>query len=389
MRVLLYTGKGGVGKTTVAAATAVRCAERGYRTLVFSTDVAHSLGDALEKEIGPETVQVRPRLFAQEVDSLYQLEKYWGTLRRYMTALLQSRGLEDIVADELANLPGMEEIASLMELAIHVESGKYDVIVIDCAPTGETMQLLGFPDMARWWLDKIFPISRQVARVVRPVVQPLVGVPLPSDEVFLATRDLILQVDGIREILADTEMTSIRLVLNLEKMVIKEAQRAFTYFNLFGYATDLIIVNRVLPKDAGGDYFETWRETEDRYLHVAEEAFSPLPIRQVPFYRQEVVGMKMLAKVASDLFGEDDPASRFYTGVPQKIERQGNAYLLSVTLPFASKEDVEILQSNRDLAVRVGAYKRNIALPSSLAGMQARSARLRGQTLVVTFGRRS
>jgi arsenite-transporting ATPase len=388
MRVVLFTGKGGVGKTTVAAATAVKAAERGHRALVISTDTAHSLGDALEKEIGSEVVRVGTRLWAQEVDSLYQLEKYWGTLKRYMVTLLHSRGLEDVVADELANLPGMEEIASLMELRAHVESERYDVIVIDCAPTGETMQLLGFPDMARWWLNKIFPIQRQVARIVRPVVQPLIDIPLPTDDVFVAARDLILDVEGIKEILADTSTTTIRLVLNPEKMVIKEAQRAFTYFNLFGYATDLIVVNRVLPPAADAGYFAGWRATQGRYLTMVDEAFSPVPIRQVPFYDRETTGLTMLATVAKDLYGNEDPTARFYTGTPQKIEKRKDEYVMTLHVPFIEKGDVDILQGNGDLTVRIGPYKRNVILPKSLTGLEARGARLRNEALTITFGRR-
>lgn len=390
MRILLFTGKGGVGKTTVAAATAVKTAERGYRTLVMSTDTAHSLGDALEKDIGREVVRVGTRLWAQEVDSIYQLEKYWGTLKRYMTTLLHSRGLEDVIADELANLPGMEEIASLMELRAHVGGQRYDVIVIDCAPTGETMQLLSFPDMARWWLNKVFPIQRKVARIVRPVVQPLVDIPLPTDEVFVAARDLILDVEGIKGILADTSKTTIRLVLNPEKMVIKEAQRAFTYFNLFGYATDLIVVNRVLPKAVEAGYFGGWRATQSRYLAMVDEAFAPVPIRQLPFYDRETTGLSMLAAVAADLYGDDDPASRFYAGTPQKVEKRKDGYVMTLHVPFVSKEDVDILQGNGDLTVRIGPYKRNVVLPKSLAGLEARGATLRDDSLTITFsGKRS
>lgn len=388
MRVLLFTGKGGVGKTTVAAATAVKAAERGYRTLAMSTDTAHSLGDAFEKDIGNEVVRIGTRLWAQEVDSLRQLEKYWGILKRYMVTLLHSRGLEDVVAEEMANLPGMEEIASLLELRSHIESKQYDVIVIDCAPTGETMQLLSFPDMARWWLNKIFPIQRKVARIIGPVVQPLIDIPLPTDEVFLAARDLILDVEGIKEILADTSTTTIRLVLNPEKMVIKEAQRAFTYFNLFGYATDLIVVNRVLPEAAGSGYFRGWRATQARYLTMVDEAFSPVPIRQVPFYDRETTGLPMLLAVAKDLYGDEDPASRFYTGLPQKIEKRKDEYVMTLHVPFVGKDDVDILQGNGDLTVRIGPYKRNVMLPKSLAGMEARGATLREEWLAITFARR-
>jgi len=258
VRILLYTGKGGVGKTTVSAATALALADRGYRTLVMSTDVAHSLSDAFEVSIGREIKKIGDRLWGQEVDPLYQLEKYWGVLREYITSVFRARGLDEVVAEELANLPGMEEIASLMQLVAVAREGKFDVIVVDCAPTGETMQLLSFPEMARWWLEKLFPIQRAVIRVARPVVQPFVDIPLPTDAVLGAVKDLILHVDAMRQVLADEDTTSIRLVLNLEKMVIKETQRAYTYFSLFGYSTDAVIVNRVLPQDVDSELVRAW-----------------------------------------------------------------------------------------------------------------------------------
>jgi len=265
MRIILFTGKGGVGKTTVSAATALAAAARGSRTLVVSTDVAHSLGDALAVEIGRDIRRIGPNLWGQEVDALYQLEKYWGVLRQYISSVLRARGLDDVVADELANLPGMEEIASLMQLTSVARDNRFDVIIVDCAPTGETMQLLSFPEMARWWLEKLFPIQRAVARMARPVVQPFVGIPLPTDDVFTAVKDLILKVDDMRGLLADPEISSIRLVLNLEKMVIKETQRAYTYFSLFGYATDAVIVNRSLPQTVDGRFLSGWVEAQRRY----------------------------------------------------------------------------------------------------------------------------
>jgi arsenite-transporting ATPase len=242
--------------------------------------------------------------------------------------------------------------------------------------------------MARWWLNKIFPIQRRVARIVHPVVQPLVDIPLPTDEVFVAARDLILDVEGIKGILAETSTTSIRLVLNPEKMVIKEAQRAFTYFNLFGYATDLIVVNRVLPEDAGAGYFAAWREAQAHYLEMVDEAFSPVPIRRVPFYDRETTGLRMLGRVGADLYGAENPTTHFYTGVPQKIEKRRDEYVLTLHVPFTSKEDVEIFQSNSDLMVRIGAYKRNVALPRTLAALEARGARLRDQVLTISFRRK-
>ena len=387
MRIILFTGKGGVGKTTVSAATALAAAARGSRTLVVSTYVAHSLGDALAVEIGRDVRRIGPNLWGQEVDALYQLEKYWGVLRQYISSVLRARGLDDVVADELANLPGMEEIASLMQLTSVARDNRFDVIIVDCAPTGETMQLLSFPEMARWWLEKLFPIQRAVARMARPVVQPFVGIPLPTDDVFTAVKDLILKVDDMRGLLADPEISSIRLVLNLEKMVIKETQRAYTYFSLFGYATDAVIVNRSLPQTVDGRFLSGWVEAQRRYRDMVQEAFAPLPILELPLSENEIVGRRRLLDAARLLYGDRDPTARLFTGVPQKVERKGKRYVLTLAAPFTERGKVDISQKGDDLMVRVGAYKRNLALPRTLAGLQATGAHLDGERLLITFSR--
>jgi len=387
MRIILFTGKGGVGKTTVSAATGLAAAARGKRTLVVSTDVAHSLGDALDVEIGRDVRRIGPNLWGQEVDALYQLEKYWGVLRQYISSVLRARGLDDVVADELANLPGMEEIASLMQLTSVARDNRFDVIIVDCAPTGETMQLLSFPEMARWWLEKLFPIQRAVARMARPVVQPFVGIPLPTDDVFTAVKDLILKVDDMRGLLADPEISSIRLVLNLEKMVIKETQRAYTYFSLFGYATDAVIVNRSLPQTVEGRFLSGWVEAQRRYRDMVQEAFAPLPILELPLSENEIVGRRRLLDAARLLYGDRDPTVRLFTGVPQKVERKGKRYVLTLAAPFTERGKVDISQKGEDLMVRVGAYKRNLALPRTLAGLQATGAQLDGERLLITFSR--
>ena len=387
MRIILYTGKGGVGKSTVSAATALAAAARGYRTLVISTDAAHSLSDALDVSIGREVRRIGTNLWGQEVDALYQLEKYWGVLRRYISSVLRARGLDDVVADELANLPGMEEIASLMQLTAVARDDRFELVVVDCAPTGETMQLLSFPEMARWWLEKLFPIQRAVARVARPVVQPFVDIPLPADEVFTAVKDLLLNVDEMRRVLADPAVASIRLVLNLEKMVIKETQRAYTYFSLFGYATDAIIINRVLPPQVDGQFLQAWVDVQRRYREMVNEAFTPLPMLELPLADREIVGRRRLLDAARILYGDRDPTDRFYTGIPQTVERRGKRYLLSLATPFAEHGKVDISQKGDDLLVRVGAFKRNVSLPRTLAGLQATGAHLDGDRLVITFGK--
>ncbi|MGA9774514.1 MAG: ArsA family ATPase, partial [Candidatus Dormiibacterota bacterium] len=316
MRVILYTGKGGVGKTTIAAATAVLCAERGLRTLVMSTDAAHSLGDSLDRELGPEPVQVQENLFAQEINALHEMEGNWERIHQYLAALFNSQGVDDIIAEELATPPGMEEVASLMWIRRHVATKRFDVLIVDCAPTGETLQLLAFPDVARWYLNRIFPIQRRVMKMTRPVVQPFIGIPLPADEIYGSIHSLLLDLDSMKEILTDPKITTVRIVLNLEKMVIKEAQRAFTYLNLYDYLVDAVLVNRVLPRDAGGQYFSDWRKAQVRYGAQVQETFSPLPILESRLFDHEIVGVAQLSELARSLYQDVEPEAIMYHTKP-------------------------------------------------------------------------
>ena len=258
MRVILFTGKGGVGKTSVAAATAMRCARLGHKTLVMSTDPAHSLGDSFDRELGTRMTRIAPNLWGHEVSALHEMERHWKKLHDYAASVFATQGLDDVVAEEVANPPGMDEVASLMWIKHYAERGEHDVLVVDCAPTGETLQLLMFPDAARWWLDKIYPWERKAMRIARPVLQPLIDVPLPTDDIYASIKDLLLDLEGMKKVLVDSQVTSVRLVLNLEKMVVKEAKRAFTYLSLFGYVTDAVIVNRTLPSDLHDDLFRKW-----------------------------------------------------------------------------------------------------------------------------------
>jgi arsenite-transporting ATPase len=386
MRVILYTGKGGVGKTTVAAATAARCARLGYRTLVVSTDAAHSLGDSFDTELADRPVEVAPNLFAQEINALHELESHWDKIHSYLSLLFSSQGVDDIVAEELASPPGMEEVASLMWIKHHKASGNYDVLIVDCAPTGETLQLLAFPDVARWYLQKIFPIERRVMKVARPMVQPFISIPLPGDEIFANVRDLLLDLESMKKVLGDPKTCTVRLVLNLEKMVIKEAQRAFTYLSLYDYLTDLVVVNRVLPPEVTDGYFTAWHRSQQRYSDVVDTAFSPVPILRTRLFDHEIVGLDNLEEMAVSIYGDRDPAEIYYHAIPQRVRKEGDEYVLSLHLPFIAKDEVGVSHREGELFISVGAYKREISLPRVLNGKLVRTARLEEGMLRVTFG---
>jgi arsenite-transporting ATPase len=385
MRILLYTGKGGVGKTSVSAASALRLSKLGHRTLVMSTDAAHSLADSYDTTLGHEPVQVAPNLWAQEVSVLHEVDQSWVTLQKYLSTLLSWRGMTDVVAEEMTVLPGAEELAGLVRIVKHYESKKYDAIVVDCAPTGDTLRLLSFPEIARWWLEKLFPLQRQAARIIRPIAKRVTDMPMPEDDVFDSIKNLLVQLDRIHGLLADQQMTSVRIVLNAEKMVVKEAQRVYTYLALFGYSTDMIICNRLFSAAMGGEGMDTWREIQKRNHKLVEECFTPIPIFDVPFFDTEVVGLEMLDKMGLAVFGDRDPSEVFFTGKVQTIEPKGSGFTLRMPLGLATKEQVDLMQTGDELIVQVGDYRRNIILPRALAVQKIAGAKLDAGELRINF----
>jgi arsenite/tail-anchored protein-transporting ATPase len=389
VRVILFTGKGGVGKTSVAAATAAQCARAGYRTVVMSTDPAHSLGDSFDIELGTDLTPISTNLWAHEVSSLHEMQRHWAKLHEYAVEVFSTQGLDEIVAEEVANPPGMDEVASLMWIKHYAQRDEHDVLIVDCAPTGETLQLLTFPDAAKWWLDKIYPWERRAMRVARPMLQPLMGIPLPSDEVYASLKDLLLDLGGMRKVLTDPAITTIRIVLNLEKMVVKEAKRAFSYLTLFGYVTDAIIVNRVLPSEVHDELFKKWQLIHKRYEAEVEESFAGIPILNVPLFEEEVVGEKMLLRMAKATYGERDPAEHFATSSPQRIDKVGSDYVLTLKVPFVDRSHVDLSRHNGELYVTIGNYRREISLPRALAKRDTAAASIKDGELRVRFTRRS
>ena len=384
-RILLYTGKGGVGKTSAAAATALRCAELGYRTVVLSTDEAHSLADSLDTALGPEPVEVLPNLWGQEVDVYYSLGKHWAKLQQYLAAVFSWQGVGGLLAEEIAVLPGMEEGAGLLWIDQHYKEDQYDVIVVDCAPTAETLRLLSLPDVGRWWFDRLFPIGKRATLMLGPLARPFLGdVPLPNRETFDAAEALFDQLGRLYRLLTTPTLSSIRLVMNPEKMVIKETQRTYTYLNLYGYLTDAVICNRIFPEGNDG-YFSSWREAQARYLTTIAEGFAPLPILKAPYFEQEVVGLQALRRLAQALFGDEDPARFYYQGRAYVVEEVENGYELSIPLPFARREEVALLRNADELTVQVGSWRRNLILPRALRGLKTGLAKFTGDSVVIHF----
>ncbi len=387
MRIIVHTGKGGVGKTSVSAATALRCAEMGLRTIVISTDTAHSLADSLDKQIGPEPVELYPNLWAQEVDARYSMEKYWGRFHHYMAALFSRQGVDDIVAEEVTILPGLEEGAHLLWINKFVTEGNFDVLIVDAAPTAETLRLLSLPDVTRWWFERLLTFTRGAARVLRPIGR-LVGRGGPAGEAdaFQEVQALFDTLDKVRQLLTDPEMSSVRLVVNPEKMVIKETQRTYTYLNLYGYATDAIICNRIIPDSVTDPYFSKWRETQQSNIGLIGEAFGQLPLLRAPLFGNEVGGLESLRALGNALYGDRNPTERMFDGKTHEIETlDDGSYRLTVPLPFADKSDLDIYRSRDELTLRVGPYRRNVVLPYALWNLEIADAKFEHSKLLIHF----
>ena len=381
LRTVVYTGKGGVGKTSVAAATALRAARLGYRTLVMSTDPAHSLGDSFDVPLEGRPVMLGSNLWAHEIDVLQELDAHWKVVQKWLAGLMRWQGADELIAEEMAVLPGMDELAALLYITKHNKSGDYDLLVVDAAPTAETLRLLSFPEIARWYMHRLFPLERRVAKAVGPLARGVLRLPIPGADVFDSIKDLYFQLEEMRDVLQDHSRSSIRLVVNPEKMVIKEAQRTFTYLNLYGYHTDLIVCNRVLPPEVDGSFFDGWRESQERYITMIHQSFDPIPIFQAPLMPREVVGQDSLA---GHLFDGQDPTAMFFTGAVQQVTKEDDAHVLRLRVPFTDIEHLSLFERGDELTIQTGSYRRNIILPRILAGANIAEAKLEGDSLRIT-----
>ena len=383
-RIILYTGKGGVGKTSVAAATARHCAAAGARTLVLSTDPAHSLAESLQAPVGGEPTEVGGGVWAQQVQAQEELERNWSAAQEWLGGMLAERGVERIAAEELTVPPGADELFSLLQLKHHAEAGEWDAIIVDCAPTGETLRLLSFPDAARWWLDRVLGRESALLAATRPLARAFFDISLPDERVMADIQRLVGNLIAMHELLRDAERVTLRLVMTPDRMVVAEAMRTFTYLNLYGYLCDAVVVNRVFPENVG-EYFGAWRAVQAEQLADVQAGFAPVPVLQAPFFEQEVLGAPMLDRLGGALFDGRDAGAVLHDRLAQELALDGSRAELRLDLPFVSKGDVALRKIGLELVVRVDGYKRTIVLPGALAGFKPTSAKLDAGSLVVGF----
>jgi arsenite-transporting ATPase len=392
MRIVLFAGKGGVGKTSIAAASGVACAQEGLKTLIMSLDAAHSLVDSfdlnrtlMDKNKG-KPIRVAKHLWVQEVDVQEEITKNWGEVHKYISSLLNISGIDEVLAEELAILPGMEEISSLLHINRYVAQKRYDVILLDCAPTGESIRFISIPTSLEWYMKKIFDVERKVVKVARPITKRLYSVPLPEEEYFATIQRLFDRLEGIDGLLSDPNITTVRLITNPEKIILKETQRAYMYFSLYKMTVDAVVINRILPEAADHGYFARWKETQDRYIQKTEQLFSPIPILKVPMLSDQVVGMAELSKLAGEIYGNLDPRQVLYADTPYSFRKVGEDYFLDIKIPFLTKKEVELSKRNEELIVRIGGFKRYVLLPRNIAARNPSGAKIEQGKVVIRFG---
>ncbi len=392
MRIIMFAGKGGVGKTSVASATGIRAAAMGHRTLIMSLDIAHSLSDifALDKGLVDQNkgmpVKIEDRLWIQELDIQEEIQRNWKDVYKYIATLFSTTGFDEILAEELAVLPGMEEVSSLLYINRYVQEDDFDVIILDCAPTGESLRFISIPGTLEWYIRKIFKIQRRVVRYIRPVVRRFYDIPLPEDDYFEALQNLFERLEGIDTILTDPGITTVRLVVNPEKIVLKETQRIFLYFSLYKMCIDAIVMNRILPPTIEEKYFDDWKKSQRRYLKLAEEYFSPVPILPVNLLQSEPLGKRNLAKLGADIYGEHDPTQHFYHDQPYEFQQKNGKFIIRIKLPFISKETIELNRLPEEMVVRVGEFKKHILLPRHVSAYKDVKAKMDGSYLDIIFG---
>jgi arsenite-transporting ATPase len=392
-RIIIFSGKGGVGKTTVAASTALMCSSRGLDTVLISIDIAHSLSDAFQLDSDlhdhnrGEPLKICEHLWMEEVDIQEELDRHWKEVSNYLAALLGSSGMTEVLASELAIIPGMEDVISLLYINQYFIQRTYDVIIVDCPPTGESLRFIGMPSTLEWYINKIFKWQRNLFKVVRPIAKKLVDAPIPEDAYFGSLHDLFLKLEGVDKILLNREITSVRLVTNAEKMVVRETQRAFMYFCLYGLVVDTIIVNRLFPVTLEDGYFKDWLMSQKKSLDQIQEIFSPIPIRTINILKEEVVGLDKLAEMGRLIYGDGDPSEILHQETLYEIVEDSNFYVMNMKLPFVKKDYIDLFKEKEDLVVRIGSFKRHVFLPRALLNRKPTQAKLENNVLSIKFAK--
>lgn len=385
MRILLYTGKGGVGKTSVAAATACKIASEGKRVLIMSTDQAHSLGDSFQCKLGNEPTLIMENLYGLEIDAIDECENTWGEIKKYFKRLLTVNGKDDIEVEELLVFPGFEELTSLFKMKEIYDQGEYDVLIVDCAPTGETLSLLKFPEMFGKWIDKLLPIKRKAVKVAGPMVEKVAKVPMPKDEVFDEVERLCDKMDTLKNLMSDKEVLSIRIVTTPERIVIKEAKRNFAYLHLFNYNVDAIVVNKVYPECSLQGYFHKWAETQKTALQDVEESFRGLPVFRLELQKKELCGAEALMDIASNLYGEVQPENVLFQDTIFSVRKEENNTIFSIHIPFFDLKEMELYQQGDEMTIIINNERRTFLLPDRLKSLDITGAKYEDGMLNVRF----
>jgi arsenite-transporting ATPase len=390
MRLLLFSGKGGVGKSSLAAATGVRLSQMGYRTLVMSVDPAHSLADAFDLSIDlfhgqtADPLPIDDNLAIHEVNIQREIKRYWLEISAYVISVLRTTGISEVEAEELAILPGMEELSAMMYINQYHRESRYDVIILDCAPTAESMRFVSMPTTLDWYMKHIFPFQRSLLKAVRPIANRVAPFELPTDNYFANIQALFTRLEGIDDLLENPRITSVRLITNPEKMVLRETQRAFVYFSLHGLTVDTVVVNRVLPAEVHDTFFAEWRHSQEDILGEIQEYFAPIPVKQVPLFNHEVLGSRRLEDLAGVLYAPDeDPSAIICPDKPYSFVKDDGGYAVRLLLPFATKGEIGLFKKGDELVVQVGSVRRHIGLPTSMAGLMPARAHLENKVLTI------
>ncbi|MGG7179330.1 ArsA family ATPase [Clostridium paraputrificum] len=385
MRIILYTGKGGVGKTSIAAATACKIAKEGKKVLVMSTDQAHSLSDSFDIKLGNTPIKIVDNLYAMEIDTVLENENTWGNLKGYFKKLMVLKSKETIESEELLVFPGFEELLSLIKIKEIHDEGKYDVLIVDCAPTGETMSLLKFPDLFKGWMEKILPVKRKGAKIMRPILEPTLKIPMPSEETFDDFERLYSKIDELHSIMLDKDTVSLRIVTTPENIVVKEAKRSFSYLHLFDYNVDGIVINKIFPKESINGYFEKWEKIQGKNIKDIEDSFKGVPIFKLELMNSELRKYEMLERVGEELYGEINPEEILFKENIFTVDKNESGYTLKIYMPFVDKSELDLLQKGDEIIISVKNERRVIVLPNKIQSMEVIGAKYNEGSLNIEF----